>query len=297
MNPEKDIIRRFVFDHLDARGCIVSLNDTIVEIQQTHHYPSALAKTINQFVLAAVLLHDSLKIKCNVTLQLRTTDQQGINPIRLVMADCMSDRRVRAIAEYNNELMPAGQSIDLTEFSSQSTLTITISPEKGERYQSIVPLEFASLSACLEDYFVRSEQLPTWFKFFALDQQAVGIALHALPLEKSKDKLNAEEDFERLRILLSTLGKEEVFDLGAQAILTRLFHEESCRLFDSRSIEYGCICSAEKSLQAIKSLGHAEASKLISEQQDQGKDSIEVDCHFCFQRYEIELSDVKELFD
>lgn len=36
---------------------------------------------------------------------------------------------------------------------------ITITPEEGERYQGVVGLEGDTLAACLEDYFLRSEQL------------------------------------------------------------------------------------------------------------------------------------------
>ncbi len=38
---------------------------------------------------------------------------------------------------------------------------ITITPEEGERYQGVVGLEGDTLAACTEDYFLRSEQLPT----------------------------------------------------------------------------------------------------------------------------------------
>ena len=57
-----DIRQRFVFDELDARGCIVRLSETCDAIQNTHHYPSNLAKLLNQFALAATLLRDSVKI-------------------------------------------------------------------------------------------------------------------------------------------------------------------------------------------------------------------------------------------
>lgn len=38
---------------------------------------------------------------------------------------------------------------------------ITITPSEGERYQGVVGLEGDTLAACLEDYFMRSEQLLT----------------------------------------------------------------------------------------------------------------------------------------
>lgn len=287
-----DIRQRFVFDGIDARGCIVSLSETCESIQATHHYPANLASLLNQFSLAATLLRDSIKIDGSLTIQLRTD-----GPIKLIMADCLSDRRIRAIAEYDSEqLPPANDQIALDGLGNGATLAITISPDQGERYQSIVPIENASLGDCLEDYFQRSEQLPSLFRLTADQHQAVGISVHALPQDKVKDQSASQEHFTRLKSLLITLSAEEAFSLSAEQTLTRLFHDESCRLFDSEPVQFGCICSGEKSLDAVKSLGKDDVQELINEQQEQGNSSLVVDCHFCFQRYEFSYEQVNGLF-
>ncbi|MBX2848999.1 MAG: Hsp33 family molecular chaperone HslO [Acidiferrobacterales bacterium] len=293
---DKDYVRRFVFEELDARGCVVSLDDASSAIQQTHYYPPNLAKLLNEFAVAAVLLHDSIKIVANITIQLRSTHSESTNPISLLMADCMPDRKVRAIAEYQSELLGANTDLDLGSFANNSTLTITITPQDAERYQSIVPLEHSSLSECLEDYFKRSEQLPTWFKLVADEQRAVGIAIHALPAEKITDTAISEDSFKRLKMLLDTLKHKEALQLDCQEMLTRLFHQESCRVFEPDNIEFGCICSAQKSLDAIKSLGEQEVAELLAEQKSEGKESVFVDCHFCFQRYEFSFDQIRSVF-
>ena len=286
-----DYIQRFVFDELDARGCIVRLDESSAAIQQTHHYPAPLAKILNQFAVAAALLRDSIKIDGSVTIQLRTP-----GAIKLMMADCLHDRRVRAIAEYEATELAAGESIQFNQLGQGAVLAITITPEEGERYQSIVPLESVTLEACLEDYFARSEQLPTWFSLHADQQRGLGVALHALPKEKIADAKETEEHFARLNALLKTLSDEEALALESDEILTRLFHEESCRLFEPRAVEFGCECSAQKSLDAVKSLGEPEVTALINEQREAGETSLTVDCHFCFQRYEFDFDSMRSLF-
>jgi len=92
----------------------------------------------------------------------------------------MSDRRVRAISEYDSEELVANDLLSLNRLGNGATLAITISPDEGERYQSIVPIENASLSECLEDYFQRSEQLPSLFRLLSDQKKAVGISIHAL---------------------------------------------------------------------------------------------------------------------
>ena len=288
---KQDYIQRFVFDQIDARGCYVRLDKTVEEIQATHHYPANLARTLNEFSVAAVLLRDSVKIKASVTLQLRTP-----GAIKLLMADCLSDKRVRAIAEYESLELAADQQIDLSALGKGSVLAVTITPEEGERYQSIVPIEKASLQACLEDYFSRSEQLPTWFSLSASDSVAVGIALHALPKQKNTDAMGGEESFSRLGHLLRTVSEQEALATDSAEMLTRLFHAEACRLFDPSPVEFGCPCSAQKSLDALHSLGESDVATLIAEQKEFGKDLLVIDCHFCFQRYEFSFLEVMGLF-
>ena len=287
-----DVIQRFVFDELDARGAIVRLQESCEAIQATHHYPPPLATLLNQFAVAACLLRDSLKVKAAVTIQLRAS-----GAIALIMADCSANNKVRAIAEYDLEQLPVGEFLDLRSVAGNAVMAITISPVEGERYQGIVPIEHPALAACLEDYFQRSEQLPTWFSLLADQSQAVGMSIHALPSEKVKNREEADEHFLRLQTLLKSMTPGEALQLDNQATLTRLFHEESCRLFSPSTVEFGCECSREKSLAAIISLGKEDAEQLIAEQQHEGLIAFKVDCHFCFQRYEIPHAQVSQAFE
>ncbi len=285
-----DTLQRFVFDNLDARGAIVQLESSCEAIQATHYYPQGLAVLLNEFSAAACLLRDSLKAFASVTIQLR-----GSGAISLIMADCLTDRRVRAIAEYDSEALPSEQRIDLQALSSDMVLAITITPDEGERYQGVVPIEHSSLEQCLEDYFSRSEQLPTWFSLLASRDKAVGISIHALPAEKETSVEASQDNFARLQMLLKTLTHEEALALDSETILTRLFAEESCRVFAAKSVEFGCECSVEKSLNAVASLGAAEVAELIAEQRSEGKAQLTIDCHFCFQRYEFDLSQIESM--
>jgi len=287
-----DFTQRFVFEHMDARGCFVRLQQSLQDIHATHHYPQALRGLLNQFSLAAVLLRDSIKIDASVTIQLRTP-----GPLKLVMADCMTDRKLRAIAEYDAEELAASDSLVLSDMGESATLAITISPEEGDRYQSIVPIESRSLQECLEDYFSRSEQLPTWFTFLGDEELGIGISIHALPSEKIVDEAENLERFSALKHYLSTLSEEEALQLTSEEILSRLFNEEPCRVFSSNEVVFGCDCSVNKSIEAIYTLGKEDVEMLILEQQAEGNESLIVDCHFCFQRYEFDFAELGSLFD
>src|SRR5690625_8041154 len=80
----------------------------------------------------------------------------------MILAECSRHGDLRGIARLNPDA-----SIDLAPEENLQTLlgegviAITIEPEKGQRYQGLVPMEEDSLSGCLEHYFYQSEQLKT----------------------------------------------------------------------------------------------------------------------------------------
>ena len=119
---------------------------------------------------------------------------------------------------------------------------------------------------------------------------------HTHKQEKVKHSDLAQEHFTRIEHLLNTLGDDEAIGLDNTQILTRLFHDELCRLFDAQTVEFGCLCSASKSLEAVKSLGHDDVQQLINEQKEKGESSLVIDCHFCFQRYHFNFEQVQGLF-
>ena len=61
-------------------------------------------------------------------------------------------------------------------------LVMTIDPGAGkERYQGIVPIDKDGLSAVLQEYFDRSEQLPTRLWLAADDNALAGLLLQKMP--------------------------------------------------------------------------------------------------------------------
>jgi molecular chaperone Hsp33 len=286
---QSDLKRRFVFDDADVRGCYARLDESCKTIQSTHYYPNSLARLINEFTIAAVLLKDSIKSDGSLTVQMRTESD-----INLLIADCANDGSVRAICEYDHSAVLPDEII--LNHLPGAVLAVTITPDDGDRYQSIIPVEHGSLAMCLEDYFERSEQLPSRFNLLATAEKAVGFSLHALPAQHIKDIALSEQRFEHLDVLLKSMTLEEAHaDTSADA-LTKLYHDESCRLFDVKSLQFGCECSTERSLNALKALGEEELRDLVAEHKAEDKDAVTVDCHFCFQRYLISFEQIDTLF-
>lgn len=282
--PSQDITQRFLFEHADVRGELVSLNQSYREILAKHEYPEPVKALLGEMLAAAVLLSSAIKFDGLLIMQARSS-----GPLSMLMVECSSQQEVRAIARYSDDLSGDG----MNELMPDGVLAITIDPAKGQRYQGVVALEGESLAESLAGYFDSSEQLPSRFRLLADGRTARGFMLQALPADRQADPAERKETWNRLSILADTLSVEELMALDNETILHRLYHDEEVRLFDERSVIFRCSCSAERSGNALVSLGRDDAFMLLDERDGE----IEVDCEFCNTRYAFDRAALTELFD
>jgi hypothetical protein len=67
-------------------------------------------------------------------------------------------------------------------------------------------------------------------------------------------------------------------------------------IFDELEADYLCNCSRERTEKALISLGKSEAYKILDEQRGEGRDCIELSCHFCDKTYKFYKNDIDKLF-
>ena len=279
----QDITQRFLFENADVRGEMVSADQSYREILAKHDYPEAVKALLGEMLAAAVLLSTTIKFDGLLILQAKSE-----GPLSTLMVECSSDQAVRGIARYADDL----QEGNLTELMPDGVLAITIDPANGQRYQGIVSLEGGSLAAALDGYFANSEQLPTRFRLQADGRIARGFLLQALPADRQLDPEDRAATWQHLNVLADTLTAEELIGLDNATVLHRLFHQDDLRLFDAQAVRFECSCSAERSSNALVSLGKDDLLALLQEQGGR----IEVDCQFCNARYEYDVNAIEALF-
>lgn len=277
----------FLFENLAVRGEIVRLEETVQAALDRHHYPAPLQALVGEALAAAALLTGTLKFDGLLVLQAR-----GEGPLKLLMAECSHDGNMRAIARYE-DAMPDAPLVHLLGADQGGYLAITIEPNAqedppGQRYQGIVPLDGLSLAECIEHYFSQSEQLTTRLWLVTGEGRAAGLLLQEMP-----DTASAAPDadgWSRLCRLTDTLTAPELLGLSAQELLHRLYNQEDVRLFSADSLRFACSCTAERVLNALRSLGTAELRSIIAEQ---GR--IEVTCEFCNQARTFHAGDFPDM--
>ncbi len=278
---QHDQLHRYLFENHAVRGELVTVSETWQQMLQNHDYPLAVKNVLGELLVATSLLTATLKFDGDITVQL-----QGDGPLTLAVINGNNKQQMRGVARVQGEVP---DDADLKTLVGNGYLVITISPEDGERYQGVVGLEGDTLAACLEDYFMRSEQLPTrlFIRTGDVDGKAAagGLLLQVLPAQNAQ-----EDDFNHLATLTETITAEELLNLPANEVLWRLYHEEEVTLYDPQDVEFKCTCSRQRCAEALKTLPEEEVSSIIEEDGE-----IDMHCDYCGSHYVFSAMDITAL--
>jgi molecular chaperone Hsp33 len=278
---QHDQLHRYLFENFAVRGELVTVSETWKQIMENHDYPTPVKTILGELLVATSLLTATLKFDGDITVQL-----QGDGPMSLAVINGNNYQQMRGVARFKGEI-PADA--DLKTLVGNGYLVITITPAVGERYQGVVGLEGDTLAACLEDYFLRSEQLPTrlFIRTGDVDGQpaAGGMLLQVLPAQDTQ-----ADDFNHLAALTETIKAEELLTLPANEVLWRLYHEEEVTLYDPQNVEFKCTCSRERCADALRTLPDEEVDSIIAEEGE-----IDMNCDYCGNHYVFNSMDIAEI--
>ena len=260
----RDELRRFLFEDSPVRGYVVRLDATWKATTEHHGYPPVVRGVLGEAMAATALLAGTLKFNGRLTLQV-----QGEGPLHLLVTQCSDALEMRGVARFRGTV-PAGT---LEAITGGGRVTVTVeSGDQDTRYQGVVPLLGEGLSAGLEEYFVRSEQLPTRLWLAADGEGAAGLLLQQLPTGSSASteedpavRAAAQDLWERVGALAATITPAELLRLPVEELLHRLFHEENVRLFAGSPVSFRCACSRERTAALLRALGRAEVEDIIAQ--------------------------------
>jgi len=275
-----DQLQRFLFDDFEIRGEIASADNSFNEIIKNHDFSPEVENVVGELLVATTLLTAMLKFEGKIAVQL-----QGDGPLKMAVINADQNLQVRGTARVEGDTT----GLSFPELVGKGHMMITITPDDGERYQGIVDLQKESLSACIENYFEQSEQLPTRVILHANSAQtpqAAGILIQTLPATSESH----EADFQHVTALAQTVKEDELYDLGHEDLLYRLYHEEQVRLFETQAITFKCSCSKERCLSSLASISSEEILEILKE-----TGAIDMHCEYCAADYHFEVNDLQIL--
>jgi molecular chaperone Hsp33 len=295
-----DFVATFQIEDTSVRGRIARLGDGVLDsILKRHDYPRWAAYLLGEAVTLAVLVSASLKLDGKVLVQ-----AQSDGPVSLLVAEARSDGGVRGYLRLNKpkwdelERVNKGQRPHIPQVLGSGVLALLLQPNDPDQapWQSMVPIEGATLADCAQMWFSQSEQVPTrvrlavaevsqpggvkrWRSGGALIQQVAGDAARG----------STDEPWENARHLFDTIEDMELVDpdVSSGTLLFRLFHEAGVRLEEPKALSDKCTCSEEKLLDTIRQMDRGEIKTLANED-----GAITADCQFCGRHYSFDANNI-----
>ncbi|HXZ58626.1 MAG TPA: Hsp33 family molecular chaperone HslO [Steroidobacteraceae bacterium] len=288
-----DRVRRFIFESQPVRGHWVQLRSAWRDLRSHARYPQPVERLLGEAVAAVVLLAASLKFQGALTFQL-----QGNGIVRLLVAQCTHDFRLRALARYDEAALgaltagvPEG-ALFRGLVGSGGRLTVTIeADEKGARYQGVVPLEGGSLAESLEAYFASSEQLPTRVLLAADAAGGAGLLVQKLPGAGEVSQEESSAAWRGAQRGVAGLKAAELLECPVEELLARGFPDYDLRLFRGAPVRFECRCGEGRVAGLLRALGAEEVRDVLREQ-----GSVTVTCEFCSRPYRFDAAAVEALF-
>lgn len=268
MSHQQNNLYRYSFVEHDVRGELVQLTSSYQRMLQGHEYPPVVQRLLGELMAATSLLTATLKFEGHISVQL-----QGDGPLNFIVVNGGHDQTLRGVARLRSEIADSQQS--LRALLGKGHMIITLTPDKGERYQGLVAADADDIATVLEQYFEQSEQLHTRLWLHADGENAAGMMLQVMPA-KGTDLTG----FEHLEHLTATITAGELFGLPGEQVLTRLYHEEQVELYPPQPVSFHCGCSREKTEEALAAVEPAELQQILAEDGE-----IVMTCEYCLAEY------------
>ncbi len=278
---QTDYVQRFIFEHLDIRGRLVCLTGAWTKMVEGRGYPARIAELLGHTTALAVLLGANQKQEGTggyqsggrVTLQV-----QGSGPVKLLVADCTADLKIRGMAHHEGDDPAIGEGKLALTFEDLAS---------GQIYQSLVPLEGAGMAEIFRNYLERSEQRTSHLLLHADGAALCGLLLEKLPGADSRDS----DGWNRVVHLASTLTLPETVNAQPYGLLVKLFHEELLRVFPLHAVEYHCPWDADKVERVLRGLGRPEVESILAE-----KGEVVIKNEMCNHEYRFDRAAVEAVF-
>ncbi|TAG02769.1 MAG: hypothetical protein EAZ43_08310 [Betaproteobacteria bacterium] len=280
-----DQLTRFWLDTAPARGVVTRLDESLMRSLADHSYPEPVKSMLRQMTGACVMLASNLKQPATIVMQV-----QGSGAVPLMCVEATQALTFRAYANVREDaVIPADSTLSaMVDPASAGRFVLTIDPEVGQMYQSIVAMEDTSVAKILEGYLINSQQTDTrvWLR-------EDGEAIEAAILERLPDR-HEGEDFKRwlaMAALMDDTFAQPFMPFPFDEWLRMTFVGEDVRVHPAKIVSFACPCSLDRVLNALKLVGIDELLPIADEEGE-----IKTQCEFCGARYVVSRSQLLSLF-
>ena len=268
---------------------VAALVDTeSVERAKTMHdtYPTATA-ALGRVMSGALLLSSFLKDRQKVMLQV-----SGDGPLQSVVAEADCAGRVRGYVKRPHvHLAIRDGKPDVGRAIGNGFLNVIKDLGMREYYRGSVPLQTGEIAKDIAYYLSASEQIPAAVSLgvYVDPDNAVkasgGYLVHPMPGTSEEAIVFLEDRLKGVRpvseMILDGMGPGEIMEEAVGL---------SVDVGERKQVLYRCPCTRDRVLDSIAALGKREIDDMVRK-----RETVNVECHFCRERYDVALDELVSL--
>ncbi|MFI3201990.1 MAG: Hsp33 family molecular chaperone HslO, partial [Eubacteriales bacterium] len=163
-----------------------------------------------------------------------------------------------------------------------------------EPYVGQTVLQTSEIAEDLTYYFANSEQVPSSVGLGVLMEkdntvkQAGGFIIQLLPFASEEVIAQLEENINKVTSVTSLLDE----DKNPEEILEVILGDLEIQVLDKIPVEFSCNCSKDRVSKAVISVGKMDMQEMIEDNKE-----IEVNCHFCNEKYYFSPAELKRMLE
>lgn len=283
------IVRAMAADQ-QIRAFAVTSRELVEKARESHNTSPVATAALGRLLSAGAMMGVMMKGEKDVlTLQMKGSGPLGGNT---VTAD--SQGNVKGYVDNPNVMLPPNAEGKLDVGGAIGIGILNVIKDMGlkEPYNGTVELKTGEIGDDLTYYFATSEQVPSAVGLGVLMnkdntvKQAGGFIIQLMPFidEKIVDRL--EEKLANVKSVTAMLDG----GYTPERILEELLGEFGLEITDTLPTQFYCNCDKKRVEKALIGVGRKNLNEMVQD----GK-TIEVNCHFCNEKYEFTVEDLKEL--
>ena len=285
------IIRAMTKDG-SARAILLDGRDIVERAREIHNTTPVATAALGRTLIATSLAGSMLGEKEDVMTVRFKGD--GVGGAIVVTSDWCGNVRGFIQNPYADlPLRPDGK-LDVGGCIGKGELYILRDAGGSEPYVGISPIQTGEVGDDIAYYYATSEQIPTVCALGVLVdvdysvKAAGGALVQLLPFADDEVAERIEINAQKMNPVTKTLVSGTLED-----ILNEVFDGIEYDIFDEIECEYRCVCSREKTDNALVSIGEKEIRDMIESEEE----TVKMTCSFCDAVYEYTKSDLEAILE
>lgn len=286
----KDIILRGMAANNQVRFFSAYTKQVVETAREIHNTSPVVTAALGRLLTAGSIMGSMCKNDTDVlTLQIQCS-----GPIGGLTVTSNAKAQVKGYANNPQVILPpnAQGKLDVGGALDLGVLSVIKDIGLKEPYVGQSNLVTGEIAEDLTYYFATSEQIPTSVALGVLIdtnntvKHAGGFIIQLMPFADEDlitDLENRLKEFSSVTTLMEQ-------GMTPEDMMQKLFEGYDVQINDTIIPEYYCNCSKERVYKAVVSIGRKDIEEMIADNKP-----IEVACHFCNEKYEFSVEELKEM--